>query len=222
MSDREAQQGSGSDAERVPTEGPLVTGPAVGENPYTDPPPMTRRRFYEDPVPRSEASAEQVLQGRGAPPPYPADAGHDRQWDPRRYEDQMDVPRPSDSPQPSEWEASRLTLAELIALPQQEQERILGEARKQGSIGRVPEYKPTRVSIEEEDRQLRELERVRLERQQQANAARGGVPSMAPATPGTALAGDQPHARGGQHGSTASAPEAPKPEHHRQSPEAKK
>jgi hypothetical protein len=202
----------------VPVHGPLVEGPAVGQNPYTDPPPMNRRRFLEDPVPRGDATEAQVLQGRGAPPPYPADAKAERRWDPRRYPDQMDVPRPSDSPQPSEWESSNLTLAQLIALPQEEQERILREARESSSIGRVPEYQPTRATIEAEDRRLRELERVRLEQEQRMNAARAssGVPSMGPATQGTVLAGEGPQQR--QEHDTP--PKPAEPEHHKQSPAA--
>ena len=88
----------------VPTSGPRVyqEGGEIGQNPYTDPPTMAHRRFYEDPVPAHAASEQQVLQGRGAPAPYPTEAV-DRPWDPKRYPDQLETMRPVDSPQPSEY-----------------------------------------------------------------------------------------------------------------------
>jgi hypothetical protein len=179
----------------VPTSGPLVSqeGGEIGQNPYTDPPTMAHRRFYEDPVPRGAASEQQVLQGRGAPPPYPTEA-LDRPWDPRRYPDQLETMRPADSPQPSWIEVNgALTLAQFAALPQQEQDRIMGELRNT-SIGKPPEYQPTRVSIEEEDRRNAELDRVRREADRDRREREGERLSMGPAAPGTVTAGEGPAA----------------------------
>lgn len=175
----------------VPTEGPLVAADElVGQNPYTDPPPMARRRFYEDPKPPGGASEQQVLQGRGAPPPYPPDDIEARVWNPRRYSNQMEAMRPADSKQPSEYEASNLSLAQFLALPQEQQDKILSEAKEGRSVGVVPEYKPQREVIADEDKQLAELERVRLEAEQRRNqAAAAGVGKMAPPTPGTLTSG---------------------------------
>ncbi|HEV8502932.1 MAG TPA: hypothetical protein VGR63_15260 [Casimicrobiaceae bacterium] len=179
----------------VPTGGPLVfqEGGEIGQNPYTDPPTMAHRRFYEDPMPRGEASEQQVLQGRGAPAPYPTEA-LDRPWAPRRFPDQLETMRPNDTPQPGWIEANgALTLAQFAALPRQEQDRILGEMRN-ASIGRPPEYQPTRVSIEEEDRRTAELERVRREADRDRREREGERLSMAPAAPGTVTAGEGPAA----------------------------
>lgn len=65
----------------------MATKPAVGQNPYTDPPPIADRRFHEDPVPKSSADFATIMQGRGAPAPRP---GHE--------DEQQAVGRPPDSP----------------------------------------------------------------------------------------------------------------------------
>jgi hypothetical protein len=168
----------------VPTSGPTVEDTGLGHHPYTDPPPLQRRRFYEDPRPVGAASEQQVLQGRGAPPPYPPDAQFDRAWDPRRYPDQAGTMRPSDTPQPSEAEASgAMTFANFLALPVEQQDKLLAEGRK-GFPHAKPEFKPTSEYLAEEDRKREEGERLRRE-EDERQAARRPVPSMAPATPGT-------------------------------------
>jgi hypothetical protein len=183
----------------VPTSGPPVYNPQgeVGQNPYTDPPSMARRRFYEDPVPRSEATEQQVLQGRGAPPPYPADEpAQSKAWDPKRYPEQMQTPRPDDSPQPTEGE--NLTVAQLLAKPREEQDRILEAARK-GPPSGPPQYKPTSEYVKREDESEEQREKIRKDREaarrdrQGLNPETGGAREgeslrMAPANPGTVTA----------------------------------
>jgi len=195
----------------VPTGGRLVEAEGyVGQQPYTDPPPMALRRFYEDPKPPGAATEQQVLQGRGAPAPYPPLEPPQREWNPRRFPDQMDVPRPADSAQPNEYEANTtMTLAQFLALPREQQDKILSQAREHPSLGQAPEYKPTRQYIEEEDRREQEAQRTReqAERERQAQyplgpaqgaagpapvAASSGVPRMAPATQGTMTAAHEP------------------------------
>jgi hypothetical protein len=125
----------------VPTSGPTVyvEGGSVGQNPYTDPPPMAQRKFYEDPRPLDQATDAQVLQGRGAPPYDPAHEPRQRPWNPDRFPDQAAAPRPADTPSDGAGVLD-YTLAMLIALPHDEQERILAEARKADTSGRPPEY----------------------------------------------------------------------------------
>lgn len=196
-----AQQPSGEapKAGVVPTSGPAVfnAGGEVGQNPYTNPPSMARRRFYEDPVPRSEATEQQVLQGRGAPPPYPADEPPvSKAWDPKRYPEQMQAPRPEDSPQPTEGES--LTVAQLLARPREEQDRILEAARK-GPPSGPPQYKPTSEYVKREDESEEQREKIRKDREaarrerQGLNPETGGAREgeglrMAPANPGTVTA----------------------------------
>jgi hypothetical protein len=163
----------------VPTSGATVENTGLGQHAYTEPPPMARRRFYEDPRPVGAASEQQVLQGRGAPPPYPPDAQADRMWEPRRYPDQAATLRPSDTPQPSEAEASgAMTFANFLALPIEQQDKLLAEGRK-GFPHAAPQFRPTSEYLAEEDRKREENERIRREE------AHRPVPSMAPATPGT-------------------------------------
>jgi len=187
----ERRPGGGVQPGVVPTSGPLVEGTGVvGQHPYTDPPPMARRRFYEDPVPVGQATEQQVLQGRGAPPPYPPDAQFDRAWDPRRYPDQAATMRPSDSPTPTEAEArgGSFTFGQFMALPIEEQDRLLGEARQNAPF-KVPEYRPTSEVLAEEDRRREESEKLQREAAAQREARQSqGVQSMAPATPGTVTA----------------------------------
>lgn len=196
-----AQQPSGEAPKPgvVPTSGAAVfnAGGEVGQNPYTDPPSMARRRFYEDPVPRSEATEQQVLQGRGAPPPYPADEpAVSKAWDPKRYQEQMQAPRPDDSPQPTEGE--NLTVAQLLAKPREEQDRILEAARK-GPPSGPPQYKPTSEYVKREDESEEQREKIRKDREaarrdrQGLNPETGGAREgealrMAPANPGTVTA----------------------------------
>jgi hypothetical protein len=188
----------------------------TGQNPYTDPPPLSRRRFYEDPKPPTDASEEQVLQGRGAPAYYPPDAPPSRPWNPRLYHDQADTPRPEDSKAP-EPRAAQMTVEQLVRLPQEEQEKVLQSARESGGW-QPPEFHPTRDVIAEEDEREKEGERLRAERdaaeqrrregrmqQQQEQAHRDavhraqaeqsnpngtGVGRMAPAHPGTLTSGE--------------------------------
>jgi hypothetical protein len=179
--------GPGGDAaNRVPTSGPLVQseGADRGQNPYTDPPPMARRRFYEDPRPLNQATEEQVLQGRGAPPRYPPDdLNPSREWNPRKYPDQAQSQRPADSPQPTAAES--LTVAELLRLPQGEQDRILQEAR-QGPPSGPPQYKPTSEYLAEEDKSEEQRQKIRDDRERERRE--GHRLAMAPASPGTTTA----------------------------------
>jgi hypothetical protein len=178
--------GGGDAANRVPTSGPLVQGEGAdkGQNPYTDPPPMARRRFYEDPRPLNQATEEQVLQGRGAPPKYPPDdLNPSREWNPRRYPDQAQSQRPADSPQPTPTES--MTVAELLRLPQGEQDRILQEAR-QGPPSGPPQYKPTSEYLAEEDKSEEQRQKIRDDRERERRE--GHRLAMAPASPGTTTA----------------------------------
>ena len=81
----------------------MATQPVVGQNPYTDPPPVADRRFYEDPVPKSAADFATIMQGRGAPAPRP---GHE--------DEQQAVARPPDSP-PEDPAAVAEAQAERVA-----------------------------------------------------------------------------------------------------------
>jgi hypothetical protein len=175
-----------SEAQRR-TEADAARAAAIKQETQSRPAPRERRgdgRFYEDPRPVGAASEQQVLQGRGAPPPYPPDAQFDRAWDPRRYPDQAGTMRPSDTPQPSEAEASgAMTFANFLALPVEQQDKLLAEGRK-GFPHAKPEFKPTSEYLAEEDRKREEGERLRRE-EDERQAARRPVPSMAPATPGT-------------------------------------
>lgn len=175
----------------VPTSGPTVEAEGlIGQNPYTDPPPLARRRFYEDPRPIGQASEEQVLQGRGAPAYYPPDAPNpSREWNPRRYRDQAETPRPADSPQPSDPRAAQMTVEQLARLPEDEQEDILAAARETAGVG-APEFRPTKETLDAEDEAAKQGETLRQQQTQQALAQRGGgVPQMGPATPGTLTSG---------------------------------
>jgi hypothetical protein len=148
-----------------------------GQNPYTDPPPMSRRRFYEDPVPLYAATEQQVLQGRGQPAPYPADAAPERAWSPNRYEDQKAMPRPADSPQPSEYESRDFTVAELLSLPRHQQDKILEDMRRSRSGNQQQNPgAPTAANAKPNP--------------QQGDGS--GVQSMAPASPGTMTASEEP------------------------------
>ena len=101
----------------------------TGQNPYTDPPPAGRRRFYEDPKPLAAASEQQVMQGRGAPPPYPGDQTN-RAWQPERYADQKSAERPADTAQPSLAESmGGMTVAHLLSLPREQQDEIIEQMR---------------------------------------------------------------------------------------------
>ena len=98
--------------------------PPIGQHPYTDPPPPERRRFYEDPKPPEEASNAQVMQGRGAPPPYPG-AEHQQQA----------VERPPE-PAAGEVHSTSMTVGQLLALPVEQQNAILEAMRLQA--GPIP------------------------------------------------------------------------------------
>jgi hypothetical protein len=159
----------------------------VGQHPYTDPPPMHRRRFAEDPVPLSDAGEQQVLQGRGNPAPYPTD-DQGRAWQPDRYPDQAAMPRPLDTPQPSQAEAmgSGLTFAQFLAFPPDQQDRLLAEGRaRQAGSPQAP---------------------------MQATAAPSpGVTRMAPAYSGTALAGEACEGDEGDEAGRPASDQTPKP-----------
>lgn len=207
----------------------------VGQNPYTDPPPMERRRFYEDPQPPNEASEQQVLQGRGEPAPYPADEPYERGWQPERYPDQQSAQRPEDSAQPSVAESlgSGMTLARLFALPREQQDTIIEQLRAQHdapggafealqgiareeqeqrsqTASRANASQPSQPSGENPDWDWSEERRQWVparRRQPSPNPQQGsgaGVQRMAPASPGTVIAGEHPaeRDRGGDDGAT--------------------
>jgi hypothetical protein len=170
----------------VPTEGPRVSGEnVIGQNPYTDPPPLARQRFYEDPKPIADATEEQVLQGRGAPAYYPPDAPYpSRVWNPRRYPDQAETPRPADTPQPTDARAASMTVEQLVRLPDDEQQKILDSARESGGVA-VPEFRPTQETIDAEDKAIEEGKQLDAAAHAAAYNPSGAGLAMAPATQGT-------------------------------------
>ena len=93
--------------------------PQTGPNPYTDPPPIEQRRFYEDPIPPENASFAQVMQGRGAPAPR---AGYEHE--------QQEAARPEDS-KPDVSVSPGTTVAELLAMPADQQTAALAAIKAQ-------------------------------------------------------------------------------------------
>lgn len=95
--------------------------PNVGQNPYTDPPPIEQRRFHEDPVPQSDADFRQIMQGRGAPAPRPG------------YEhEQQAVGRPEDTPNEDPAEVAQ-DQADRVKALQQQQEQLREELKQEPS-----------------------------------------------------------------------------------------
>lgn len=141
----------------------------VGQNPYTDPPPIEHRRFAEDPVPPGEASFQQIMQGRGAPAPRP---GFEHE--------QIAVERPPDTPPDAALISPAMTVADLLALPTEQQEAALEQLRTQ------------QAALAEQRRIMAEEFPPNADPPNPQQGSGTGVQQMPPAAPGTVIAGDEP------------------------------